>query len=213
MTEINIPDFQPQAVVICNGDLPAAETVGMWVRKSGFTVCCDGAVAAAERLAIVPDAVVGDGDSIPADFRSKYSEIFHHVSEQDTNDQTKAVSYLASRGVERIAILGATGRREDHTLGNISLLLEYLRRGLKVIMPTPYGVFVPCCGDVCVACRAGQQISVFNYNATGMRSEGLKYDCRDFDMLWQGTLNEALGEEFAIRAEGYYLIYLANEIK
>ena len=59
--------------------------------------------------------------------------------DQETNDQTKAVNYLMEKGFRRIAIVGATGRREDHTLGNISLLMEYMRMGQKYVMYTDYG--------------------------------------------------------------------------
>lgn len=35
-----------------------------------------------------------------------------------------------------------TGKREDHTLGNISLLLYYLQEGIDVRAYTDYGVFI-----------------------------------------------------------------------
>ena len=59
------------------------------------------------------------------------------------------------------------------------------------VMPTDYGVFVPCMDCTRFTVEKGQQVSVFNFNATGMKSKNLKYECYDFDMLWQGTLNEA----------------------
>ena len=58
-------------------------------------------------------------------------QILHRISDQETNDQTKAVNFLLAQGKRRIAIIGATGNREDHTLGNISLLSDYLRAGAE----------------------------------------------------------------------------------
>ncbi len=41
-----------------------------------------------------------------------------------------------------MVIVGATGKREDHTLGNISLLAEYITR-TNVIMVTDTGLLLP----------------------------------------------------------------------
>ena len=72
----------------------------------------------------MPDIIIGDGDSLCPEYRELYASLVHHNPDQETNDQTKAVHYLYARGMRRIAIVGATGKREDHTIGNISLLME-----------------------------------------------------------------------------------------
>lgn len=41
-----------------------------------------------------------------------------------------------------------------------------------------------------------------------MNSEGLRYPIRDFDSLWQGTLNEAPTGEFTISADGSYMVFI-----
>lgn len=55
----------------------------------------------------------------------------------------------------------------------------------------------------------GQQVSIFNFGATGLRSTGLRYPIRDFTNWWEGTLNEAISEEFTILCTGYYLVFMA----
>jgi thiamine pyrophosphokinase len=112
------------------------------------------------------------------------------------------------RGMKHIAIVGATGRREDHTLGNISLLIEYARAGAHVRSFTDHGVFIPCNGSTTLKCRKGQQVSIFNFTAKELCSEGLLYPIYDFTNWWQGTLNECTGESFTINAEGEYLLFL-----
>ena len=150
----------------------------------------------------VPDRIVGDGDSLSVENQKRYASIIRYNPDQETNDQTKAVNYLMEKGFRRIAIVGATGRREDHTLGNISLLMEYIRMGAEVRMYTDYGFFVPMKGDCRFFCRKGVQVSIFAFGTQGLRGEGLAYPLRDFTNWWQGTLNEATGEEFVIRGEG-----------
>ena len=156
----------------------------------------------------VPDRIVGDGDSLSVENQKRYASIIRYNPDQETNDQTKAVNYLMEKGFRRIAIVGATGRREDHTLGNISLLMEYMRMGAEVRMYTDYGFFVPMKGDCRFFCRKGVQVSIFAFGTQGLRGEGLAYPLRDFTNWWQGTLNEAIGEEFVIRGEGEYLVFI-----
>jgi thiamine pyrophosphokinase len=156
----------------------------------------------------VPDAIVGDGDSISAANREKFANRLHIISEQETNDQTKAVRFLLERDKRRIAIVGATGKREDHTIGNISLLIEYARTGCDVCSFTDHGVFIPCNGTTTHKCRKGQQVSIFSITAKELSAEGLLYPIYDFNNWWQGTLNECTGDEFTINANGEYLLFI-----
>ena len=151
---------------------------------------------------------MGDGDSISDGNKEKFSHILHIVGEQESNDQTKAVRFCIAQGKKRIAIVGATGKREDHTIGNISLLIEYARAGAEVYSFTDYGVFIPCNGTTTHKCRKGQQVSIFSITANEMSSSGLLYPIYDFTNWWQGTLNECTGEEFTINAKKEYLLFL-----
>ncbi len=195
------------AVVIAGGDYPTTDIPLRVVQEADYVVCCDGAADRYISLGYTPDAIVGDGDSISAANREKFASILHIVNEQESNDQTKAVRFLMAQGKRRIAIVGATGRREDHTIGNVSLLVEYARAGASVCSFTDYGVFVPCNGTTTHKCRKGQQLSIFSITAKSLRAEGLLYPIYDFTNWWQGTLNECTGESVTIRAEGEYLLF------
>ena len=204
----SIADFAPEAVVIDAGSFPENEKALRWLDVCDRIVCCDGAansyLAAHDKVW----RIVGDCDSMSAEIAEKYRDIIRRFPDQETNDQTKAVTYLAGKGVRRIAVLGATGKREDHTLGNISLLLSYLQQGIDVRAYTDYGVFIPVNGTRRFVCAPGAQVSIFNFRASGMNSEGLRYPIRDFDSLWQGTLNETPSGEFTIHAKGSYLVFI-----
>ena len=196
-------------VIIAAGDYPVHETPLRILSEAKTVVCCD---SAAERYLSeggTPTAIVGDGDSLSNELKEKYAHLWHQVTEQETNDLSKAVHYLMRQGIKHIAIVGATGKREDHTLGNISLLIEYMRQGAEVQMFTDFGVFIPCRGESTFSVSVGQQISIFNFGATDIKSKGLKYPIYDFTNWWQGTLNEATATEVTIAANGDYLIYIA----
>ena len=196
------------AIILANGDYPSADVPVQLLKEAPYVVCCDGGANEYIEKGYTPDIIIGDGDSLSEENRRLYADLIHHNPDQETNDQTKAIQFLLSQGKKRIAIVGATGKREDHTIGNISLLMEYMRMGVEVCMYTDYGVFVPC-KDTCVfECRPGQQVSIFNFTAKGLKSKGLAYPIYDFTSWWQGTLNRCIDASFTIEAEGEYLVFL-----
>lgn len=119
---------------------------------------------------------------------------------------SKAFRFCLSQERKRITIMGATGKREDHTIGNVSLLADYMEQA-EVSMMTDYGIFVPIREDSMFESYIGQQISVFNMNSTALSAEGLAYPLSVFTNWWQGTLNEALARHFIIRTEGKVLVF------
>ena len=197
-----------EAVILGNGDYPSHPYPLNVLQQAPYVVCCDGAADEYIRHGFLPDAIIGDGDSLSSENREKLATIFHQIKDQETNDQTKAVRFLKAQGKRQITIIGGTGKREDHTLGNISLLMDYMQEGLQVRMITDYGVFIPSCDTQRFDAHPGQQVSIFNFGATGLQGEGLAYPLSDFNNWWQGTLNEATGEEFCIHATGKYLVFI-----
>ena len=188
----------PEAVVVGNGEFPSHPFPLSVLDQAPCVVCCDGGANALVESGRLPDWIVGDGDSLSEENRIRFQDRIHRIPDQETNDQTKAVRYLQKRGFRRIAIVGATGKREDHTLGNISLLLDYMKSGMEVRTITDYGVFVPAKDTQTFAAHPGQQISIINFGAKGLQGEGLVYPLSDFTNWWQGTLNEATSDEFTI---------------
>ena len=201
------------AVIVANGDFPSAEIPLQILQRAKIVVCCDGGADEYIAKGFTPDIIIGDGDSLSAENRERFADIIHYDADQETNDQTKAVKFLLDKGLLNIAIVGATGKRDDHTLGNIALLAEYLRMGATVRSYTDYGVFIPCSGSNTFNCKAGAQVSIFNISAKNLTSEGLTYPIYDFTAWWQGTLNEATAEQFTINASGDYIVYITYESK
>lgn len=151
-----------------------------------------------------PDYIVGDLDSLSEESRRRFADRIVHVAEQDDNDLTKAFRHALDLNPESIAIVGATGRREDHTLGNISLLLDYAREApCPVTMLTDFGRFEAIFDSASFTAEAGTQVSIFCFdNSLKIESAGLKYptDQVCFDTLWKATLNEVLpGGAFSLR--------------
>jgi len=202
-------NFEPEVVILCAGDYPS-HNVSKGILCNAFRlICCDGAsMEYITKEGKSPWRIIGDGDSVAQDFKDKYKDIYIRIAEQDYNDQTKAVRYSAEQGYKKIAIVGATGKREDHTLGNISLLMDYLNNGIEARIYTDHGFFVACSGDNCFDVPIGSAVSFFNFGAKELRSEGLQYPLYDFTKLWQGTLNKVTASPFLIKAKGEYLVFI-----
>ena len=199
-----------EAVILGNGDYPSHPYPLNVLRQAPYVVCCDGAADEYIRHGFLPDAIIGDGDSLSSENREKLATIFHQIKDQETNDQTKAVRFLKAQGKRQIAIIGGTGKREDHTLGNISLLIDYMKENLEIRTITDYGVFMPASGTQTFESHPGQQVSIINFGAKGLKGEELVYPLSDFSNWWQGTLNEATANQFTIHCIGEYLVYLAH---
>ena len=102
------------------------------------------------------------------------------------------------------------GHTPDVIIGDgDSLLPEYMRSGMEVRTVTDYGTFIPVSDTQSFASHPGQQVSIINFGAEGLKGEGLFYPLSDFSNWWQGTLNEATADEFTIHCTGEYLVFLA----
>lgn len=193
-----------ETVILANGAYPTHSVPLSILAAAPHRICCDGAAQALMARGIRPDAVVGDLDSLPPALRRELAPALHHVADQETNDLTKAVRWAAARGYRRAAILGATGKRDDHALGNIALLPSYAAMGLDISMVTDTGTFrplAPGASPARIGSRAGQPVSIFATRPdTRVSSRGLRYPLggRALPELWMGTLNVALGDSYEL---------------
>ena len=200
-----------KVIILADGNYPSHPLPLAQLHSGLPVVCCDGAANRFVAEGGTPTAIIGDGDSLSEEVREKCAHLIHQVAEQETNDLTKAVEYVRTKGATEICILGATGLRECHTLGNISLLMSYYRLGLNVRMLTDHCEIIPSSGTITLPSFQGQQVSIINMNARNFSSVGLKYPIYDFQEWWQGTLNEALAPSITIQAEGEFLVLMDFE--
>ena len=193
-------------VILCNGEFPRKAYPVYLLENAGAVVCCDGAAVkymrryGGERM---PEAVIGDMDSLPKKWREKLEPIVVHVEEQDDNDMTKAMRYVLERhpDVTDIHILGATGLREDHTVGNLGLLMEYTRmfdlKEIRVEMVSDHSTAFAITDSCELHVGKGRRVSLFSPdNSLTIKSEGLEWptDAVVFDNWWPATLNRATAD-------------------
>ena len=198
----------------CDGDFPSHRVPLNILENAGTIVCCDGAAAKLISYGIIPNAIVGDMDSLSLELQQRHKELIHRDDNQETNDLTKAFEYTLLLKPDKIFILGATGAREDHTLGNISLISQYQERtDAEIEMYTNCGKFIAINKTSTILLSPGSQISIFSLDTnTRIVSQGLKYPLNDvvFDSWWKGTLNETTKASFTLSFQsGRVIIYAA----
>ncbi len=197
-------------VILAHGDFPKHSLALQALRSAKNVVCCDGAIENLLQFGLEPSYIVGDLDSISPALKERFADRLHQEIEQESNDLTKSVIFCKSNNYNNITILGATGKREDHTLGNISLLANYADV-VRVQMLTDYGVFNAISETTTFDSFAGQQISVFRGSErVSITLENLKYPLHGNSLaqLWIGSLNEALGSTFTVQVdEGKVVVF------
>lgn len=198
-------------VIVADGTFPTHEVPLEYIRNAEHLICCDGSTENLVLFGQEPTAIVGDMDSISEELANRFADRLFIDEDQETNDLTKAVTWCKEMGYKDIAIVGATGKREDHTIGNISLLTEYCT-DTSVIMVTDSGILKPYLKSSVISSFPGQQVSIFSIDPeTEITSEGLKYPLMNTRIKnwWCATLNEAGGDEFSLNFKtGRIIVYL-----
>lgn len=193
---------QMDAIVLADGAFPTHPDLVALLLTHERVICCDGAAEKLMQMGRIPSCVIGDLDSISAITKAQLGQKLIHQSDQETNDLTKAVHYCVENKLYNVVIMGATGKREDHTLGNISLLALYHSLLHQVVMISDYGIFSAIDKTTVFSSYEYQQVSLFSILPTCPISvAGLRYPIiqRPLEMWWQGTLNESLGTSFTVQ--------------
>lgn len=122
-------------LIVCGGEIDG-DFAERLIMSSGFDV-----IIAADRgmdflyeHKITPDIIVGDFDSVKNEalsyFKEKGMSDIHALNpEKDDTDSECALQIALDHGADHIIIIGATGTRIDHVLGNISLLGKAMSEG------------------------------------------------------------------------------------
>ena len=187
-------------VILCNGSFPTEPYPLFLLDSAEGVVCCDGSLSKLleHNPSARPLAIVGDMDSLPSELQERFSALVVHETEQDYNDLTKAMRWVLREHPEvtDITILGATGLREDHTIGNLGLLMEYPRLfdlgERRISMVSDYGTAFAVTNTCDLHLGEGRRISLFSAdNSLRITSTGLEWPTDNvvFDAWWKATLN------------------------
>lgn len=167
--------------------------------KPDVCIAVDSGMEFFRRAKLLPDIIVGDFDSVEEDtmayFQSCQKIKWKTLNpKKDDTDTECAVRMAVFSGAKSITLLGATGTRIDHMLGNIELLgiglehgvpmqivdaknkIRMIRRGITIQKRNQYGNYVsllPYTSEVTGLTLKGFLYPLDRYTLTGFCSIGI----------------------------------------
>ena len=192
-----------EVIILADGDFPQRQQLREMLVEAKTVICCDGAADKLLAFGREPDWIVGDLDSVAPETKSRFAGKTVKFHEQETNDLAKAFRFCAENSIFPTAVLGASGAREDHLLGNLSRFAENAVKFPGCRLYTDTGFFTAFAGQGRFAGEIGGQVSVFSFDpAQKLTSQGLKYPLENLALPWwySGTLNEISCENFSLQA-------------
>lgn len=212
-----------KVVIISGGHIDDAFALE-WIKENeyDFMIAADSGMNFLHRNNIVPDVIAGDFDSVDGTSLEVFSgmegvEILRLNPVKDDTDTEFVIREAIRRSATEITILGATGTRLDHVLGNMHLLgigpehdveiqlvdahnrIRMIRDELVIKKSEQFGEFV--------------SLLPIDGSVTGVTLEGFKYPLKDavissFSSL--GISNEIVEEYAKIKIENGVLLMIES---
>ena len=197
-----------RCLILTGGKLSLA-FAGSFLEKSKYekVIAVDGGLEAAKELGIIPDVIVGDFDTVRSEILSYYRKMEHiiwevHQPEKDDTDTELAIKRALAMNCSHITLLGATGGRLDHMIGNIHLLFPCLQKGTYAEIVDTQNRLYLIDGEHTFRKDAvwGKYISFLplTQEVTGITLKGFKYPLENKDICIGTSLcisNELIEEE------------------
>ena len=155
---------------------------------SDRVICADQGAEAARKAEVKPSAIIGDFDSISRNTMAYYNRIkdvtLINIQEQETTDLEKAVKLALNLRATSITITCAGGRRSDHFLHALGLLIKYESKALMRIVDD-YDVISLKTKPFREKCQMGERISLIPFSGAvkNVTTIGLKYPLMSEDLI------------------------------
>lgn len=168
---------------------------------------------------LTPDLLVGDFDSACIETKEHYKElgipIRQYIPEKDATDMEIGVRAALKMGAEEIAVLGATGTRIDHMLGNIQVLMIPLQKGVEAYLLDAHNRIRLLSGGRILKREQmfGKYISFLplTTKVEGLTLTGFKYPLEQYTMTSDNSLgisNEIIAEKAEVSFQKGILIMI-----
>ena len=194
------------ALIIGNGEPPSRELFATYAREADLILCADGGANTASAYGYAPDYIVGDLDSVGHQIKAALAAdrvILVDPEGHVGTDGQKVLNHAVALGVTQAVLLGFTGRRTDHLLGNLSLLKTFADR-LALRIVDDYCDIRLIDRSIRFRAAIGQKISLCPLDGAveGITTEGLKWSLRSESLIpgvRDGISNEVVANPVEIR--------------
>jgi thiamine pyrophosphokinase len=201
------------SVIFCNGALSIApQHLSALIASADLLIAADGGCHHLKSLSISPNIIIGDMDSIDVKDHPTI-ETIRFDSNKNQTDTELAIIEALNRGSKKITLLAATGRRIDHTIGNIELIKKYaglvsLIENDRTLVALKGPATLQLNGEV------GNIVSLFSAETRCpcITTSGLKYNLNNEKLLFptHGVSNEIEKNPSSISIETGLLLVCVN---
>ncbi len=149
--------------------------------KPAAVVCADRGARHLQAAGIVPTLIVGDMDSLDAESARRYEaqgcRFIRHPREKDETDTELALGEAFGLAPTEVWIWGAMGFRIDHTLANLSLLVQGAEQGVGVKLIDEWCEVFLVTGRTVLEGEKGQTVSLIPFagDVAGVTLNGFEY--------------------------------------
>jgi thiamine pyrophosphokinase len=202
-------------LIIANGQLPYKEAFLKIVKEVNCIIAVDGGSNICYTYNISPHYIIGDLDSVESEIYEHFHDVkIIHRKDQNRHDMDKGLEFAQSLNPERIWVLGAFGKRLDHSIANL-LVLQSSQINCPIKFIDEYGELSLITGSNKLNCTIGHTISLFSFlPIQGLSLEGFKYPVKNknFPEGFNGVSNITISKHPKIIIKsGSLFIYIIHE--
>lgn len=206
-------------IVVTGGMIKNYTQYDELIKLADYIICADGGLRHMKKWQRNPDLIMGDFDScdhnLLAEYESRNIAVLRYPTDKDYTDTELALNEAIKRGGKEIIILGGTGTRLDHTLGNIHSLVQAMDKNITAKIIDDHNHIQLVKGHRVIKNKYGQYLSLIPLTSEvkGLTTTGLKYELKDYTLTYGkalGVSNEIVGEEVTIRTKEGILILIQS---
>lgn len=209
-----------QALIISGGTIePEFAKSYIGERDWDYIISADAGMKFCKEAEILPDLLMGDFDSAEPEvlswFQKQYPERMRRFpAQKDETDTELAILQAIAQGADSVTIIGGTGTRLDHVLGNIQLLKMALDKGVNCLLVDSHNRIrmIRDTFSIRKAEQFGTYVSLlpFTPQVRGLTLHGFAYEVSDYTLscgLARGVSNEIEADTAVIELkEGLLLV-------
>ena len=200
-----------KVLLFLNGEVP---TILPDTSNYEMIFCTDGAFRYLKNLNIKPDVISGDFDSLELKDFPTDIEIITTPDQNDT-DFVKILTIIQEKGFTNIDVFGASGRQQDHFLGNLNAAFRF-KNVLNIVFYDNYSSYFFAEKYTELEGYFGRTISLIPFpECKNITTKGLEFPLNkeDLNLLSRiGTRNKSIDDKVTIEFEsGDLVIFIIDQ--
>lgn len=206
-----------RVIIIANGEIEDLRFYRSVITEEDFVICADGGSYLAYLLGVKPDMIIGDTDSIDKELVEKFQKsnsdiiIAKFPKNKDKSDLELALERAVILKPNEIIILAGLGKRIDHELTNILLMLGQKEYAHKIKFLGQNTELFALKKETVIKNKKGMLLTLIPLTAVikNVNTDGLKYEIKNKNLMWGNSLtlsNIIMKKEAKIEYDGGILI-------